>query len=126
MRSNPKYYLREGLDRNGVRLTPQELDFIHDNYGMGRKDINPSELVSRLVGKMNSWRTQAVEYLFRRLDKQRTEKINTQELLHRFKPDRHPDVLARKTTPSEVKSSLQNILGTYGRLGVKFTVTIGY
>ena len=103
---------------NGVTLHPDELSVIFDSIAKGSQSLNYLDFISACRGQMARDRETAVEKLFRRIDSRKLQEVKTDDIVSRFKADRHPDVKTLGTEPHKIKSNFSDSLMLFGRLGV--------
>jgi len=100
-------------------VRPEEIQTIFKHTSEdGGKTINYLNLLSDIRGQMNEYREKPVTALFRRIDRNNSEMISTDDLVNAFRPENHNDVITRKTTADEIFDELVDKFDLFGRLGV--------
>ena len=67
---------------------------------------------------MTKERETAVERLFKKIDNKKQQEVRTDDIVSKFKAERHPDVKTLGTESHKIKSNFSDSLMLFGRLGV--------
>lgn len=93
------------LDDYRFNITPNAEKELFDTFDHNKSGtINYNEFIRALIGKMNDFRTQIVEEVFDKLDKERKRRVPYDVIRDSYNVDKHPEVLNGKRTKQEVLS----------------------
>ena len=86
-----------------VGINEQEIPFLFKNFDHdGSGEISYEEFLKKLVGKMNSFRTNLVHKVFEKIDFNKNELIELNDIKHLYDAKCHPDVLSGKSDEETV------------------------
>jgi Ca2+-binding EF-hand superfamily protein len=96
--------LRAGLSDHDIDRLFKLFDINNDGT------IAYDEFMKIVVGELNETRRQCVDAAFGKLDRTGDGVVTLEDLRDLYKPDRHPDVLAKRRTEGEVLSEFLDTL----------------
>ena len=86
-----------------LNLSDEEKKNIFNLFNKNNSEtIDYKELVKGLTGEMNNYRTQIIEKVFEKLDKENTGKVSFDTVINSYEPYKHPQVLNGERTSQEV------------------------
>lgn len=113
---------QKGLVDSGVRFSATDFERLYQLVSEGQPNINYLTFVARLRGELPAQVAQAIETLFRKLDKQRTNQIQVDELVAKFRPEKVNGYKSQHHG-KQMANNLRRDLDLFGKIGVDETLS---